>query len=181
MSGDYSAERFEPTAPNCGASTIHITFNGTQLSISGISALVTRRSSSVLRPGATTFPAVSGAPDAHGNFDYSAARQAMRNRGPIPEGRYWINPSEMWERDFLRWLVHSESHQHAWGDYRLTIHPFPSSNTHGRGGFFIHGGRNPGSIGCIDLTSHMPNFVRMLRYGMGERRDCHIELEVDYP
>jgi len=135
----------------------------------------------VLRDGPVTFLAVSGKPDPRGRFDYSAARQAMKNKGPIPEGRYWINPSEMWERDFLRWLVLPESHEQAWGTYRITIHPFPSTRTFGRGGFFIHGGSVAGSAGCIDLTSHMPRFARMLRDGAGERRDCHIELEVDYP
>ena len=40
--------------------------------------------------------------------------------------------------------------QGAWGNYRITIHPFTTTETYGRGGFFIHGGDQLGSAGCID-------------------------------
>ena len=50
----------------------------------------------------------------------------------------------------------------SWGHYRGTIHHYPGTTTHGRGGFFIHGGRKFGSKGCIDLAGFMDNFVRRL-------------------
>ena len=50
----------------------------------------------------------------------------------------------------------------AWGSHRITIHPFDSTHTFGRGGFFIHGGTMPGSAGCIDLTSGMPRFAALI-------------------
>jgi hypothetical protein len=61
----------------------------------------------------------------------------------------------------------------------VTIHPFTTTVTHGRGGFFIHGGKNPGSIGCIDLTSNITKFVKDLDKE-GARRKCQIHLTVKY-
>ena len=58
--------------------------------------------------------------------------------GPIPAGEYWINPAQLWERP---WYGFGQAG--AWGDYRLTLHVMPGTVTHGRGGFFIHGGSPP--------------------------------------
>jgi hypothetical protein len=115
-----------------------------------------------------------------GSFSYDPSRQTLANTGPIPAGRYWIDPSELWERGFLRGLVLGQGHADAWGDYRLTIHPYPHTVTHQRGGFFIHGGTAPGSAGCIDLTTHMAAFVTALRAIVGSRDNCFIPLDVDY-
>jgi hypothetical protein len=38
-----------------------------------------------------------------------------------------------------------------WGDWRVPLIPDPGTDTKGRGGFYLHGGRRPGSGGCIDI------------------------------
>jgi hypothetical protein len=122
-----------------------------------------------------SYPAVSGSPDSRGGFDYSATRQRTRNAGPIPEGVYWIRPDELWENAWYK-----RASVGAWGDYRITIHPFTTTTTFGRGGFFIHGGATRGSIGCIDLTSNMNSFAQDLIKESGLRK-CQIHLTVEYP
>ncbi|MEZ5601109.1 MAG: DUF2778 domain-containing protein [Candidatus Competibacteraceae bacterium] len=76
--------------------------------------------------------------------------------GPIPQGIYWIRPDEL-DDNWLNCRL-SDRFANAWGRYRISIHPF-TTETFGRGGFFIHGGATPGSAGCIDLTNHMDRFV----------------------
>ena len=69
----YSSERYNPTLSHCTSLSLH--FDGSRLEMRGGSKLY-------------SYPAVSGSPDSHGSFDYSPARQRMRNAGPIPEGVY---------------------------------------------------------------------------------------------
>jgi hypothetical protein len=83
----------------------------------------------------------------------------------------------MWKRKFY----HPNAWAASWGDFRLTIHPFRTTDTFCRGGFFIHGGSTPGSIGCIDLTTHMNRFVADLGRLVGSSNNCQIHLTVDYP
>lgn len=40
-----------------------------------------------------------------------------------------------------------------WGNNRATLTPDAGTNTLARSGFFLHGGRVPGSAGCIDVGS----------------------------
>ncbi|HIU65485.1 MAG TPA: peptidoglycan-binding protein [Candidatus Enterousia avicola] len=49
--------------------------------------------------------------------------------------------------------------EHGWGKHRVWLEPSKETDTYGRGGFSIHGGEEPGSAGCIDLTSEMPAFA----------------------
>ena len=49
--------------------------------------------------------------------------------------------------------------EHGWGKHRVWLEPSKETNTYGRSGFSIHGGEEPGSAGCIDLTSEMPGFA----------------------
>ena len=50
------------------------------------------------------------------------------------------------------------------------MRPILGTRTCGRGGFAIHGGAIPGSIGCVDLTRYMPDFVKHFReYGRDMR------------
>nr|WP_239483032.1 tlde1 domain-containing protein [Paraburkholderia sp. C35] len=122
------------------------------------------------------YAAVSGRPLDNGSFDYSLARQCEPEQGPIPEGRYWIKPSQMWTN---RW--YSLAPRSAWGNHRITIHVFPGTQTHDRGGFFIHGGTHSGSAGCINLHMAMEAFVRDLQAAVGNIPDCYIPLSVRYP
>jgi RHS repeat-associated protein len=79
--------------------------------------------------------------------DQSAA--ANSGLGPLPEGQYLVDVAHLsnpnWFGDILRNL------RGDWGDWRVPLTPYPGTNTHGRGGFFLHGGRRPGSAGCIDV------------------------------
>lgn len=119
-----------------------------------------------------TYPASSGKPLPSSNgkpkFDYSSARQKLDALGPIPAGTYWVAPDELWEK------------QRVWGRYRLTIHPFASTLTHGRGNFFVQSGATQGDAGCIDLSTHMDKFVEDVRAQLGTLLKCQIHLTVDY-
>lgn len=163
MSAKYAAERTVPNHPACGRSRISLVFDGKQLRAAGTVE-------------AMTYPAVSGRPVSQGKFDYSADRQKVPDAGPIPEGEYWIKPSQMQENAWYR----AHNPRFAWGDYWLTIHPYPATPTHGRGGFFIHGGSTPGSAGCIDLTMHMTRFVEALKKELRDLPECFIPLTVRY-
>jgi hypothetical protein len=170
----YASERSAPTLPACGASAITLKFDGENLWMYGLKYLETPRSCSAVS-GPIKYPAVSGAP-LEGKFVYTVQRQSQKNEGPIPEGRYWITPREIWEGGIINWLIGREI---GWGKFRITIHPFPTTKTYGRGGFFIHGGADPGSIGCIDLTWHIDRFIQNLR-GAVKETDCYLPLTVDY-
>lgn len=135
------AERGNSRLPDAG---VDLTFDGSHLSMST----------------GPSWSAVSGRPDASGRFDYSPARQRLENVGPIPAGVYWLDARQLVDLSD-RWL-YSWRYEDAWGTHRITIHPFDSTRTFGRGGFFIHGGGTPGSAGCIDLTSGMASFARRL-------------------
>lgn len=124
MSEKYADERTKPIYPVCGRSHIHLMFNGKVLGAAGA-------------VGGINFPAVSGKPDEKGNFDYSLARQKIPYKGPIPEDEYWIQPSQLSENNWIKSVIRTP--RSAWGNYRITIHPYPSTQTHGREGFFIHG------------------------------------------
>jgi hypothetical protein len=133
-----------------------------------------------------TFTARSGIPqkgnDGDKEFDYSATRQWAMREGPIPEGTYWVNPDELmttslttfegWAREgtFQDW------DEGPWGSNRVTVHPFDSTATYGRGGFFIHGGVMYQSAGCIDLAGEMPGLASVLE----KYSACKVLLTVDY-
>ena len=157
----YAGERYDPTLAQCHA--LELNFDGKQLVMTNGTARY-------------SYPAVSGRPTSSGGFDYSASRQKLGSTGPIPEGVYWINPDELLANAF--WKPVSAA---AWGNYRITIHPFTTTVTHGRGGFFIHGGSVAGSAGCIDLTTFMDSFVADLKKEGGSIKTCQIHMMVKYP
>jgi hypothetical protein len=163
--GKYSGERSLPTAPACAKSAISLRFDGKTLKAFGTKTPL-------------VFPAVSGKPNARGQFGYSTERQRMRSQGPIPAGQYWVQPSQLWENNWVKNLVTAP--RGAWGNFRLTIHPYPLTETHDRGGFFIHGGSSAGSAGCIDLTHYIDKFVERLTQELGGRPECYIPLTVQY-
>jgi hypothetical protein len=121
------------------------------------------------------YRAVSGQPGEKGTFDYSVKRQRESSIGPIPPGRYWVQPSQMWTN---RWF--NIAPRDAWGDHRLTIHVWPGTDTYGRGGFFIHGGAHTGSAGCINLRAAMEEFVADLQAATNNSSNCYIPLTVQY-
>lgn len=170
---NYAAARYDPTLPHCG-NGVHLEFNGANLFMVAIIDNFTF---------VGTYRAVSGMPDGKGNFDYSLKRQVMKDEGPIPEGKYWIDPSEFEEVAMRR--------RASFGNHSIKIHPFDNTNTFGslgrsrrfyieRGGFYIHGGKKPGSIGCIDLTGEMDRFYQDLMQAVKQNPKCHIQLMVKY-
>jgi len=86
--------------------------------------------------------------------------------GPIPPGLYYLLPSEISQGGFLRNLLGD------WGKYRVPLHPFRNTETYNRSNFFLHGGKKPGSAGCIDigdkdtelfpLLEKLENFIPLL-------------------
>ena len=159
MPDRYAEERYDSSLAHCTA--LELRFDGSTLQMTGGSKVY-------------SYPAVSGKSSGEGKFDYSEAAQKGSFTGPIPEGIYWINPDELWTN---RWYKHGS--EAAWGKYRITIHPFTTTNTYNRGGFFIHGGKYPGSAGCIDLTSYIDTFVANLEQE-GAMKKCQIHLIVQY-
>lgn len=77
------------------------------------------------------------------------ACQMKKNEGPIPVGKYFIKPQELSDPGLFGDLLRQS--QGDWGDWRIVLHPESDTNTHGRDGFFIHGGGSSGSAGCIDV------------------------------
>lgn len=161
----YAHEVRRPEVPACAKSLITLHFDGQVFKI--------QTATGVLK----TYFAVSGKP-VNSKFDYSAERQKLANQGPIPEGAYWISPADIWENNAIKSLLVSS--RSAWGDYRITIRVTLGTQTHARGGFFIHGGDIPGSAGCIDLTTSMNQFIKDLKGLLGKSIHCHIPLTVEY-
>jgi RHS repeat-associated protein len=109
-----------------------------------------------------TLPAASGKISGWG--EVHPELQSSAKRGPIPEGLYTFNRS-----DIQDWYgPNGDAYMlatalgrgwrggtHAWGTIRAPFTPAPGTNTYGRGGFFLHGGAVPGSAGCIDVCDRI--------------------------
>ncbi|MET4163563.1 RHS repeat-associated protein [Marinobacterium sp. MBR-111] len=85
-----------------------------------------------------TIPASSGR---DGSTD-----QTKKNEGPIPSGEYTGDNRNLTNPGLFGDLLRNTQ-----GDWRMPLTPNSGTNTYGRDGFFIHGGRSEGSAGCIDL------------------------------
>ncbi len=136
-------------------------------------------------------PAVSGAPRFGDEFDYSNYRQQSVG-GPIPEGNYFVNP-QLVQRPTIKDDIFSAAGsvagktmgkypggRYAWGDCRLPIEKTPEQNEKtGRDNFFIHGGKEAGSGGCIDLTDKDKIFCEFIEKYRGKEQE-KIPLKVKY-
>ncbi len=91
------------------------------------------------------------------------------NCGRLPEGMYYAKQEdrqkynetlENFKNLFDRgsWPGGTSS----WGDERVWLTPDENNNMMGRGGFSIHGGTTPGSLGCIDITKYTPELSEYL-------------------
>ncbi|MGD8777413.1 MAG: hypothetical protein PVH88_00445 [Ignavibacteria bacterium] len=106
--------------------------------------------------------AVSGAVDDNGNTQPDL--QWVKDVGPIPEGQFVINTDipQLWD-NLSAWQKFKSNvgrgqwpgGRISWGDQRYEIFPRSVGN---RSGFFLHGGANFGSRGCIDLAGCMSDF-----------------------
>jgi RHS repeat-associated protein len=135
-----------------------------------------------------SFLAVSGEVDSNGRTQ--PGLQGVRDRGPIPEGRYTLNPAAV--QSFADLTVAQKAASLlptkpvkvgswpggvvAWGVMRAELQAVQGTNTYGREHFFVHGGSVPGSAGCIDLCNGEVEFFSALGGGGYE-----VLLEVDYP
>ncbi len=95
--------------------------------------------------------------------------QHIKDKGTIPEGTYVARQSELqfykditWDNrlrsavGFGTWRGGTDS----WGESRVWLEPSKETNTYDRSGFSVHGGAEPGSAGCIDLTHHIDEFTQ---------------------
>ena len=117
-----------------------------------------------------SWAAVSGILDKEGKTQPNL--QWIKGKGPIPEGWYIADPSEVQNWSDLNILEKGAAALRAigikagpwpggpvaWGYHRVPISPKKVGN---RGNFFIHGGSFPGSIGCIDLTRYNNQFFNL--------------------
>ena len=103
------------------------------------------------------FAGVSGKPGYQ-----SPQYQNKKDTGPIPAGTYVARKKDFQNRDDygpIKKYTSWPGGERGWGKHRVWLEPSKETDTYGRGGFSIHGGEEPGSAGCIDLTSEMPAFV----------------------
>jgi hypothetical protein len=163
---DYSKERGQPATGVCRQpqASYWLVFDGSHLRLQFGSRVIQR------------WEARSGGKLRKKSFDYSVESQKRVSLGPIPAGEYWIDPGELATQPGQYEFWRKEWPIEGWGRYRITIHTRPSTETYGRGGFFIHGGAAWGSAGCIDLTWGMESFASRLR----SVKNCHIPLTVRY-
>lgn len=98
--------------------------------------------------GSYSVPATSGKDSCMNNPSLECRRS--RNIGPIPPGFYRVfrrevnDPLACW--DYYRNKLLSD-----WGDWRVPIRNPSGAPPFGRDGFYLHGGSEPGSAGCIDV------------------------------
>ena len=99
------------------------------------------------RPGAAPYSimATSGRGD---NMNQPEC-ECNQNTGPIPRGDYmafiWNLSNPGMVGDVLRNMLGN------WGDWRVSLTPVHGTDTHGRSGFFLHGGSHRGSAGCVNV------------------------------
>ena len=89
--------------------------------------------------------------------------QNLKSTGPIPEGSYIARQKELQNRDDygpIKRYTSWPGGEQGWGKNRVWLEPSKDTNTYGRSKFSIHGGTEPGSAGCIDLTSSMDAFTK---------------------
>ncbi len=98
--------------------------------------------------------------------------QNIKDYGPIPEGEYTFNGNEWNSQSPVRQLYNLFVGNGDWGDFNVKLNPITYNGS--RNNFYLHGGKYPGSAGCIDLLDNI-KYVRNLTYG----QDC-IKLTVKY-
>ena len=82
-------------------------------------------------------------------FDYSYSRQGVKEKGGIPQGLYHIEEKE--ERSAKTSPLSHRARASSWGSYSWTMHPDKDTDIRKRTGFFVHGGAEFNTRGCIDL------------------------------
>ena len=91
-------------------------------------------------------------------FDYSYTRQGIIGKGGIPVGLYHIEAKEERSVKTSPWSHTVKSS--GWGNYAWTLHPDEDTDVRKRTGFFIHGGLDFNTGGCIDLQEGDTKFQK---------------------
>jgi RHS repeat-associated protein len=92
-----------------------------------------------------TMPVTSG----RDNCTNQPTCDSKPNIGPIPSGNYYANANDLTNPGIIGDVLRNM--RGDWGDWRVPLKPGKGTNTHGRNGFFLHGGSLSGSAGCIDF------------------------------
>lgn len=87
----------------------------------------------------------------------------LKNKGPTPPGVYYVDPEEVSEVHFISYLKRNLVDWADWGHGRAPIHPAKDTEVFGRDNFFIHGGVDEGSAGCLDIGGNDIEFFRNLK------------------
>lgn len=159
---------------------LELLFNGLSLSGSGFSTtaasgrpVTVNRTSWVSSEKTLGFPSFGGVQSEY-TFDYSVEKQKIKNVGPTPEGSYWIEVDERRSAKTSK-FSHIILHK-GWGNYSWSLHHEASTQTYGRSGFFIHGGSNWGSAGCIDIKG---GDIKLNEFLSGQC-NCYVPVTVKY-
>ena len=118
-----------------------------------------------------SWKAMSGKPD------YQCKEyDSVKDKGPLPEGKWLVRQSQhqnydqtqtVWDKlknnlGKGRWPGGKDS----WGNNRIWLEPAQGTDNKNRTGISIHGGKEYGSGGCIDLTDKMDEFTnKFKKYG----------------
>lgn len=115
-----------------------------------------------------------------GNPDYQCKEfDSLQNKGPLPEGKWLVRQSRHQNfyrnqnlKDHIVRLVSAElagkwpGGKDSWGNNRVWIEPAKGTDNKNRVSLSIHGGKEYGSKGCIDLTDKMDEFTKRFKdYG----------------
>ena len=147
-------------------------------------AVFNGREYSIIEDGKTVLnvPAMSG-------YKHKQYRDAQKepNAGPIPDGKWILKKGKMQSRspdDDSVWnqianrFDPNESWKNkpdSWGNHRIILEPAEGTNTYERDQMYVHGGKEPGSAGCIDLTDGMEQFADYFK-----KYDDDMILNVEY-
>ena len=100
--------------------------------------------------------------------------QGLKDKGPIPEGYWYVKQSELQhiaDQSFADSMAGKVGRgtwpggEDRWGKHRVWLSPVSGTDTKGRNGFCINGGKTAGSAGTIDLTGEMDGFADMFEKG----------------
>ena len=98
--------------------------------------------------------------------------QHLQDLGPIPEGEYYFSGKDWNAQSPLRQLYNIVRGNGDWGDYNVRLKPVTYKGS--RHSFYLHGGKYPGSAGCIDALGGIKQ-IRNLTF-----RQNRIDLQVKY-
>ncbi len=115
-----------------------------------------------------------------GKPDYQCKEyDSVKDKGPLPEGKWLVRQSQ--HQNFYKdqskiGQLKSEygfgimggwpGGKDSWGNNRIWLEPAQGTDNKDRTNLSIHGGKEYGSKGCIDLTDRMDEFTdKFKKYG----------------